>query len=188
MQGTQSVVVTEEVAAAEGDLPVLRLRQAASTEQAADPKRGRVTWTEDTVEINEFSGKKKSKKCCIFHPSTPYDAYVRCLPPCDASPLRRPHGTGRAQADSDSDSSSSSSSDSETSSDDERAQAVRRGPRPTSQSAAPSRHAMLGGFASTLVDDSTDDSVLVARASEPEPEPEQGPQQRNRGRGGPRVS
>lgn len=33
------------------------------------PKRKKksVKWTEDTVEVNEFMDKKKSKKCCIFH-------------------------------------------------------------------------------------------------------------------------
>mmetsp|Transcript_7284 Transcript_7284/g.14371 ORF Transcript_7284/g.14371 Transcript_7284/m.14371 type:complete len:99 (+) Transcript_7284:83-379(+) len=30
-------------------------------------KKKSVKWTEDVEEVNEFSGKKKSKKCCIFH-------------------------------------------------------------------------------------------------------------------------
>ena len=49
----EGAVVTTEP---EPALPVLRLRGAAP--RAAGP---RVTWTADTVEINEYSGKKKSK-------------------------------------------------------------------------------------------------------------------------------
>ena len=49
----EGAVVTTEP---EPALPVLRLRGAAP--RAAGP---RVTWTTDTVEINEYSGKKKSK-------------------------------------------------------------------------------------------------------------------------------
>lgn len=30
-------------------------------------KKKGVKWTDDTEEINEYSGKRKSKKCCIFH-------------------------------------------------------------------------------------------------------------------------
>ncbi|KAG1666010.1 hypothetical protein FOA52_010920 [Chlamydomonas sp. UWO 241] len=30
-------------------------------------KKKSVKWTDDTVEVNEFMGKKSSKKCCIFH-------------------------------------------------------------------------------------------------------------------------
>lgn len=30
-------------------------------------KKKSVKWSEDVVEVNENSGKQKSKKCCIFH-------------------------------------------------------------------------------------------------------------------------
>ncbi|GBF99603.1 hypothetical protein Rsub_12067 [Raphidocelis subcapitata] len=30
-------------------------------------KKKSVQWAEDVPEVDEFSGKKKSKKCCIFH-------------------------------------------------------------------------------------------------------------------------
>lgn len=30
-------------------------------------KKKSVKWAEDIAEVDEFSGKKKSKKCCIFH-------------------------------------------------------------------------------------------------------------------------
>ncbi len=51
-EGTATVVATEPAPATS----VLRLRSGA-----AAPPAMRVTWTSDTVEINEFSGKKKSK-------------------------------------------------------------------------------------------------------------------------------
>ena len=63
-EGSATVVVTEAAAAR----PVLRLRNRAA--DAQDGPRMRVTWTPDTVEINEFSGKKKSK-------STPAHASAR---------------------------------------------------------------------------------------------------------------
>ena len=51
-EGTATVVVSEPAP----PKSVLRLRGSA-----AAPPATRVTWTPDTVEINEFSGKKKSK-------------------------------------------------------------------------------------------------------------------------------
>ena len=54
-EGSATVVVAEAAAAR----PVLRVRSGAG--DAQDAPRMRVTWTPDTVEINEFSGKKKSK-------------------------------------------------------------------------------------------------------------------------------
>ena len=51
----QATIMATETAPAS---PVLRLR-GATTEPASDAPR--VTWTADTVEINEYSGKKKSK-------------------------------------------------------------------------------------------------------------------------------
>ena len=59
-----TVVVTETAPAG----PVLRLRGAAEPASEAAP---RVTWTADTVEINEYSGKKKSKSVSLS-PTPPH--------------------------------------------------------------------------------------------------------------------
>ena len=74
----EGAVVTTEP---EPALPVLRLRGAAP--RAAGP---RVTWTADTVEINEYSGKKKSK-------SAPPSASVSARPECPALTARPPRRT-----------------------------------------------------------------------------------------------
>ena len=98
MQASSSTTVTETIAPEV--TPVLRLRQQPSAEAAEGGRPPpRVTWTEDTVEINEYSGKKKSNICCIFHPSTPMHQLI--------------------DSDTDSSSSSSSSSDSSDSSDED---------------------------------------------------------------------
>ena len=73
----EGAVVTTEP---EPALPVLRLRGAAP--RAAGP---RVTWTADTVEINEYSGKKKSKSA---PPSTRVSARQES-PVLTARPPRR---------------------------------------------------------------------------------------------------
>lgn len=51
------------------------------------PKRKKKTvrWSEETIEVNEFMAKKKSKKCCIFHKQRKFgewsdddDSYDEC--------------------------------------------------------------------------------------------------------------
>jgi hypothetical protein len=73
--------VTEVVVAPAPAPPVLRLRSGGA---AAGQRR--VTWTADTVEINEYSGKKKSKSapsfptCCPFSFAPTPIARRVCLP------------------------------------------------------------------------------------------------------------
>jgi hypothetical protein len=66
-----TVVVTEAAAT-----PILRLRGAP-----AAPAGPRVTWTADTVEINEYSGKKKSKSE-LFVVNTARPQWTEAFPFC----------------------------------------------------------------------------------------------------------
>lgn len=64
------MVLTEPASAA----PVLRLREGEAARTTM-----RVTWTPDTVEINEFSGKRKSKSASVcLHTNDGRVSHFRC--------------------------------------------------------------------------------------------------------------
>lgn len=70
---------TSTPSATTGIIRLVTDQQSCSPPSSNEPEtEARVTWDETTID-NEFLGRKKSKKCCIYHKSSRLDDYFNEL-------------------------------------------------------------------------------------------------------------